>query len=264
VTRGRADRPPRWVLDLGLDVESGHRPWLHTLAGAPLALGALLLVRLLTDMQPPGAQQRDPDLTGVAEKLSGILSVLSGVLAGIFLVAGIVYRVVGRYAYGVWRSLPEEERQDLARERLEALRTAIVALGGEDPESLGISEEDLEDLSDRHRALASPGSGRGLARAAVRNCAGRRGGPGRRRTNPPHGLRGHDRAPAPVGFLGGRSAGAGPPAARRGDRGPGGESDPPGPNRRVQLCGPRPRGPRRPRNASPLTHQHRTIRGHHR
>jgi hypothetical protein len=177
VTRGRADRPPRWVLDLGLDVESGHRPWLHTLAGAPLMLGALLMVRLLTDMQPAGAQEREPDVTGVAEKLSGILSVLSWVLAGFFLVAGIVYWVVGRYAYGVWRSLAEEERRDLARERLEALRTAIVALGGDDPGSLGISDEDLADLSDRHRALvtrlrdeveASPAP----VHAAARACAG--------------------------------------------------------------------------------------------
>lgn len=152
--RAHSDRPPRWVLDLGLEVESGRRPWLTAFAGAPLMLGAALLVRLISDIEPAGAE-KDPDLDAVVEKLIGFLTVLSWVLAGIFLVAGFAYWFVARYAHGVWQSLPEGERQDLTRERIEALRTAIVALGVEDPESLGISDADLEGLSDRHRALVT-------------------------------------------------------------------------------------------------------------
>jgi len=151
-SRERSDRPDPWVLDLGLEVESGGRPWLRTLASAPLMLGAVFLVQILPDIEPTGAE-KDPDLVAVFDRLNGLVTVLSRVLAGIFLVAGITYWFVCRYAYGVWRSLPEEEREALRRERIEALRKAIVALGGDDPDVLPIRREDLEGLSDRHLHL---------------------------------------------------------------------------------------------------------------
>jgi len=171
-SRERSDRPDPWVLDLGLEVESGGRPWLRTLAGAPLMLGAVFLVRILTDVEPTGAE-RDPDLVAVFDRLNGLVTVLSWVLAGIFLVAGITYWFVCRYAYGVWRSLPEEEREALGRERIEALCKAIVALGGDDPDVLPIRREDLEGLSDRHRRLLEDLRAQS-ERAASPICAGAR------------------------------------------------------------------------------------------
>jgi hypothetical protein len=171
-SREGSDRPDPWVLDLGLAVESGGRPWLRTLAGAPLMLGAVFLVRILTDVEPSGAE-RDPDPVAVVDRVTGLVTVLSFVFAGIFLVAGVGYWFVCRYAYRVWRSLPEEEREALRRERIEALRKAIVALGGDDPDALPIRPEDLEGLSDRHRHLLEDLRARS-ERATSSICAGAR------------------------------------------------------------------------------------------
>jgi len=151
-SRESIDRPAPWVLALGMEVASGGRPWLRTLAGAPLILCPMLLLRLI-GAGDTGAAEQDPELVAVVEKVTAVVSVVSWVLAGAFLLGGTVYWVVCRYAYAVWRSLPEAEREELTRKRIEGLRQALVALGGVDPEGLPIRPEDLDELSDRHRRL---------------------------------------------------------------------------------------------------------------
>ena len=42
-----SDRPAPWVLDLGLEVASGRRPWLQPLAGAALLFGTPFLIKMI-------------------------------------------------------------------------------------------------------------------------------------------------------------------------------------------------------------------------
>lgn len=147
-----SDRPAQWVLDLGLEVASGRRPWLRTLAAVPLMLATTLLIPMLEDENAATAE-RSPELAAVVENLTRVVTVLSWVLAGVFLVGGIGYWFVCRHAHAVWRSLPVEEREELTRQRVEGLRQAIIALGGVDPEGLPLRAEDLYEVSDRHRRI---------------------------------------------------------------------------------------------------------------
>lgn len=151
-SRGSADRPAPWLLDLGLEVASGRRPWLRTLAGVPIMLATTLPFSMLEDENAATAD-RSPELAAVFENLLRGLTVLSWVLAGVFLVGGIGYWVVCRHAHAVWRSLPEHEREELTRKRIEVLNQALATLGGITPDALPIRTEDLDDLSDRHRHL---------------------------------------------------------------------------------------------------------------
>ncbi|MBM0128187.1 hypothetical protein [Pimelobacter simplex] len=168
----RPVRPDRWLLDLGLEVEAGRRPWLRTLAGAPLMLGPVLVARLMTDFESRDVEP-DPTIAPIVDRLTSLLTVVGFVGAAVFLVAGLAHWFACRRAYRVWRSLPEAERDALRRERVEQLRRMIVALGGEAPDELTIRPEDLEDLSDRHRRLLE--DLRACSRQAAESiCAGAR------------------------------------------------------------------------------------------
>lgn len=148
----RPDRPNQWILDLGLEVHSGRRPWLRPLVAAAMTLVPPVLLRTIGDLDR-GETPPDPDLVAVTDRLTGLATVLALILAAVLVVASVAYWVLCRYAHGVWKSLPEDERETLVRERVEGLRRAIVALGGEDPDVLPIRQADLENLSDRHRHL---------------------------------------------------------------------------------------------------------------
>lgn len=151
-SRGPTDRPAQWILDLGLEIEAGRRPWLRPLVAAVLVLGLPVILRTIGGLEH-GEPARDPDLVAFTDRLTSLATVLAVVLAGVFVVSSVGYWFLCRYAHAAWRSLPEDERDAVRRERVEQLRRAIVALGGDDPDELTIRAEDLEDLSGRHRHL---------------------------------------------------------------------------------------------------------------
>ena len=165
-SREPTDRPAQWILDLGLEIEAGRRPWLRPLAAAVLVLGMPVILQTIGGLEH-GEPAPDPDLAALTDRLTSLATVLAVVLAGVFVVSSVGYWFLCRYARAAWRSLPEDERDAIRRERVEQLRRAIVALGGDDPDELTIRGEDLEDLSDRHRHLLED----------LRACSRRSAGP---------------------------------------------------------------------------------------
>lgn len=167
-----SDRPAPWVLDLGLEVASGRRPWLQPLAGAALLFGTPFLIKMIGGADLAAAEKA-PELAAFIDQLTGFVTAFSWVLAGISLVLGVGYWFICRHAYAAWCSLPEEEREELARQRVEALSRALARLGGIDPAGLPITSEDLEQLGDRHRLLLEDLRVRS-SQTATQICAGAR------------------------------------------------------------------------------------------
>lgn len=167
-----SDRPAPWVLDLGLEVASGRRPWLQPLAGAALLVGTPFLIKMIGGADLAAAEKA-PELAAFIDQLTGFVTAFSWVLAGISLVLGVGYWFICRHAYAAWCSLPEEEREELARQRVEALSRALARLGGIDPAGLPITSEDLEQLGDRHRLLLEDLRVRS-SQTATQICAGAR------------------------------------------------------------------------------------------
>ncbi len=151
-SRGSADRPAPWLLDLGLDVASGRRPWLSPVAFALFMGTGPFLIRWLTQGAPTSADA-PAELAAITERLNGVVAVVMWVLAGVSLAVGVGYWFVCRRAHRAWRSLPEHEREELTRKRIDRLNQALVALGGIAPDALPIRLEDLDGLNDRHRRL---------------------------------------------------------------------------------------------------------------
>ena len=110
----RPDRPNQWILDLGLGVHSGRRPWLRPLVAAAMTLVLPVLLRTIGDLDR-GETPPDPDVVAITDRLTGLATVLAFILAGVLVVASVAYWVLCRYAHGVWKSLPEDERETRSR-----------------------------------------------------------------------------------------------------------------------------------------------------
>ncbi|WP_300643638.1 hypothetical protein [Nocardioides sp.] len=110
------------------------------------------LIRWLTQGAPTSADA-PAELAAITERLNGVVAVVMWVLAGVSLAVGVGYWFVCRRAHRAWRSLPEHEREELTRKRIDRLNQALVALGGIAPDALPIRLEDLDGLNDRHRRL---------------------------------------------------------------------------------------------------------------
>lgn len=151
-SRESADRPAPWLLDLSLEVASGRRPWLSPLAFALFMGTGPFLITWLTEGVSTSTGT-PAELAVITERLNGMVAVVMWVLAGISLAVGVSYWFVCRRAHSAWRLLPEHEREELARERIDRLRRALVALGGIASDALPIRSEDFDGLNDRHRRL---------------------------------------------------------------------------------------------------------------
>ena len=64
-----SDRPAPWVLDLGLEVASGRRPWLQPLAGAALLFGTPFLIKMIGGADLAAAENA-PELAAFIDGLN--------------------------------------------------------------------------------------------------------------------------------------------------------------------------------------------------
>ena len=83
-----SDRPAPWVLDLGLEVASGRRPWLQPLAGASLLFGTPFLIKMIGGADRAAAEKA-PELAAFIDQLPGFVTAFSWVLAGISIALGV-------------------------------------------------------------------------------------------------------------------------------------------------------------------------------
>lgn len=166
-------RPDAWLLELGLEIETGGRPWLWPLLGAPMILAPIYLLRSGASSEGSSAA-KDPELPALVDQVSSVATVVGYVAAGLCLVGGIAYWILCRHAHALWLALPQEERDAMVRDRIDGLRRVITALGGEDPTQLPIRAAELEKLNDRHRGLLKDLQGRSK-QASTPACSGARG-----------------------------------------------------------------------------------------
>lgn len=138
------DRPAQWVLELGMRVCGGARPWLPPLTGGSLGLCSWLLLSWLTST----GLWADPATTGRGDDL---VTVVFTVATSGMVTVGIVYLLVGMRAHRTWHTaLTEDERRDMLTEYSRRLYSFLEAL---DPRTskLDFTRDDLEDLSISHR-----------------------------------------------------------------------------------------------------------------
>jgi hypothetical protein len=138
------ERPAQWVLELGMRVCGGARPWLPPLVAGTVGLTSwLLLGRLLQS-----GLWADPK---TSSQLDRAVTVLYLAVTCAILLAGIGYKAVAMHAHRMWHTaLTDEERCELVTEYSQRLSKLLAAL---DPRAskLDFTADDLEGLSTTHR-----------------------------------------------------------------------------------------------------------------
>ena len=108
-------RRPQWLLDLGLTVDTGRRPWLLMILAGPLMVLAVIFFPAVVDLA--GSRAGPPGL----ERVVDAFLAATIVIAFIVFLLGIVCYFVCLYAHEAWLSLPVEERLEMARAHLERM-----------------------------------------------------------------------------------------------------------------------------------------------
>lgn len=137
------ERSEQWVLELGMRVCGGARPW-----RLPLVLGTIGLISWLVFSQLTSTGfWADPAQTTHLEELAAQLVVVTMCAPLVVLLA---YRATARRAHRTWHTLTDEERREMLAEYSERLGRALEEL---DPRAttLDLAAGDLEGLSPTHR-----------------------------------------------------------------------------------------------------------------
>lgn len=162
------DRPAQWVLELGMRVCGGARPWRPPLVGGSLGLASwLLLGRLMSS-----GMWADPAKTS---RFDDLVTQLFLGMTGAMILAGGGYMAVAMRAHRTWHTaLTDEERREVGTAYSQRLYKVLEAL---DPRAskLDFTPGDLEGLSTSHReqlqslATAAAGAGKEGFCATVRH-----------------------------------------------------------------------------------------------
>jgi hypothetical protein len=120
---------PQWLLDLGMRIAGGGRPWMSaSVTGAAAILFALFLLPAVKGL---AARSRDDEAAN-PELLEQLTSVAQGAVLVVGIVAMLyaaVLLLLEPFSLGAWMSLPEAERERRVQARIDRIDRALERLG---------------------------------------------------------------------------------------------------------------------------------------